>query len=460
MSGGSIMATYTKGTIQNGTPIIGNVDAVDFFDIKQFMSQRGADLLFGQGFTITSDKDEITKFLNDIKEMNQLDDLMLQVAKDTNYYGRTILTIDKTKTNDFIISFANNELFQNVAKFEITPFYARLLKRKVIGVQVFYINEEWTTTKVKRSLSIEGEKGEVRAITATDNIPKELEIPVEEVHNLGFVPFVEITNKPSRNMLLTSAAFSTRLQDDYSVSYMATHINNGLRQWYKEETIGGVRVFGNFTEQQLAKLKAQGGNIALDTYIIGTNPSPNQSKPVEIQPATFVDTVWSGSMKVKCNLYAIGCGYSPIFPEVADPTEAESLLSRDADQRTTKAKRRRYQLILTDLLAKLLVYKGMAKDLQSAKELFSVEIKENVIYNRLQLADFLIKKVQGRLMTQAEAINLDRDLDNMEQAEQIVKQINDEYMQDQEAQMALLDTPEQQGMDAMGSNGDSQPVKE
>lgn len=141
MSGGSIMAT--KGTIyNNATPIIGNINDTVFFDIKSKAAEKGAFLLFGQGFTITSQNDAVQNYLSDLKEKNQMDDLMLQVARDTNYYGRTILTIDKPKSGDFIFSYANNELFQNVAKFECNEFGAKLLKRKVVGVQVYFIYEE------------------------------------------------------------------------------------------------------------------------------------------------------------------------------------------------------------------------------------------------------------------------------------------------------------------------------
>lgn len=170
-------------------------------------------------------------------------------------------------------------------------------------------------------------------------------------------------------------------------------------------------------------------------------------------------------MKVKCNLYFIGCGLSPIFPEVAAPTEAESLLSRDLDITTTKAKRRRYQLKLMDLFAKVLVYKGMAADIKSAKEMFSVEIKENVVYNRLQLTDFLKSNVDNKFMTRAEAILMARDLDNLQQAEEIKAQIDKAYEGETRAEIALMSEQEQATNDILAPGSlapgkDARPVEE
>lgn len=67
-------------------------------------------------------------------------------------------------------------------------------------------------------------------ITNFSELPAELQVPLYERHNLGFVPFIEITNKPSRNLLYTAASYSQYLQDDYEVRYMPEHINSGLRQ--------------------------------------------------------------------------------------------------------------------------------------------------------------------------------------------------------------------------------------
>ncbi len=74
-----------RGINTPGQNIIGSIENLTFFDIKRYMAEFGAKQLFGQGMTITSDNEEIKKFLNDIKAVNKFDDLMLQVAEDTNY---------------------------------------------------------------------------------------------------------------------------------------------------------------------------------------------------------------------------------------------------------------------------------------------------------------------------------------------------------------------------------------
>lgn len=112
------------------------------------------------------------------------------------------------------------------------------------------------------------------------------------------------------------------------------------------------------------------------------------------------------------------------------------------------------------------MYEGLAGDLEGAYELFSLEIKENVVYNQLQLIDFLNNAIQYGLMTQEEAVMLMRDLDNVEDAEKIVAEINEKLLERQKATMEVYnqnngqDTPGQGnggGQGAMGQGGDADP---
>lgn len=52
-----------------------------------------------------------------------------------------VLTISKTKGGTFILDYSTPELFQDVANIEITPFYAKLMKKKVVGQRVWFVNE-------------------------------------------------------------------------------------------------------------------------------------------------------------------------------------------------------------------------------------------------------------------------------------------------------------------------------
>lgn len=442
------------GVQTNGRAVISQIDSLDFFDAKRFMSNLGADLLFGQGIVVNSENEEIKKFLQRQIRFNKFDDLMLNIAEEVNYHGRVVLTIDKTKTGDFLFSFATPELLQNVSKIEITPFKATLLKRKVVGMQVFFQREEWTTTEVRRSITVKDAMGNQRPFEPkTDNaIPMEWQVPQYEKHNLGFVPFVEITNKPARNLILsTSNNGFDRLADDFNVRNMPIHINHGLRQMFKEEILGKTRMAGNIP---LSTIKKQGGIdslITADTFF-EVDATGNGNNPIAVLAGTYDGMKWLEPQMKKINLYARGCGYSDIFASETASTEAETLYSKDANQRTTKSKRRRYTEVLNDLFAKMLVYKGLMKSLDEELP-FSVEIKENVVYNQLQLVSFLKEAVESRFMTQVEAIMTQRDLDNVEDAEEIMKTINEEADEREEKQMAMFNDNNDENNDMIGKAG-------
>lgn len=447
------------GITSNGKKMITHIDGIDFFDPKRFMSKLGADLLFGQGIVVNSDNPEVKTFLQKTLKTNKFDDLMLNIAEETNYWGRTVLTIDKTKTGDFLFSFATPELLQNVAKIEITPFQAILLKRKVVGLTVFFQREVWTTVDVRRSITVKDQFNRVVAWNDTSEdtkklLPEEFDVPEYEKHNLGFVPFVEITNKPARNLILANSqsGYAT-LADDYTVREMPLHINNGLRQMFKEEILGKTRMAGNLPLAEIRKLGGVDNMITADAFF-EVDATGNGNNPMAVLQGGYDGMKWIEPQKQKINLYARGCGYSEIFPSESASTEAETLYSKDANQRTTKAKRRRYTELLNELFTKLLVYKGLMNSLDDEVP-FSLEIKENVVYNQLQLVSFLKEAIDARLITHTEAIMTQRDLDNVEDAEAIKKTIDAEAdeREAKEAEMYGLNNQNTDTTDGTGKAG-------
>lgn len=444
------------GVITKGSKVLAKIDEINFFDAKTVLAQFGAELLFGQGIVINSDNEKIKNFLQKTIKKNKFDDLMLDIAEQVNYWGRVILTIDRSETGEFVFSYATPELMQIIDKIEITPFSAKIMKRKVVGNRIFFVNEIWTSKYVKRSLTVADKQGNfVQSYDPQDHgeVPDDLKIPLYEEHNLGFVPFIEITNKPARNLMLSSTNDYARLADDYAVRHMPIHINNGMRQMLKEEILGKSKLAGFI---DTGEIKKRGGveDFILADAVIETKPIGNGSTTVATQASTYDGMKWLEPQKQKINIYARGCGYSDLFPTENAQTEAETLYSKDNNQRKMKSKRRRYTELLTELFTKLLVYKGLMTDLDADPD-FSVEIKENVVYNQLQLTQFLIDNVNSRLMTQLEAIMMQRDLDNIEDAEEIMKTINAEAdaRDEKEMQMMNQEQEEQKSPALMGKAG-------
>ncbi len=67
---------------------------------------------------------------------------------------------------------------------------------------------------------------------------------------------------------------------------------------------------------------------------------------------------------------------------------------------------------------------------------YSIEIKENVIYNQLQLADFLIIARDGGLMTELQAIKKFHNIDSDEEAKIILNDIEADQKKRDERLMA------------------------
>lgn len=460
------------GIDNRGQRALTRIDDINFFDIKMFASKRGSDLCFGQGITATvKDNEEAQKWLNHTLKTNRFDSLIQQIGTDTLYWGGIILTINKSINDEFSFSFATPELLQIVENIEITPYKAKLMLRKVVGLKIFIVNEIWTTTEVFRDISITDENNNKSRQYNPDvdgDIPKEIQLPTYEKHNLGFIPFELITFRERRNIVNSGINAWERFSIDQDVKNLADSINYSLRQHYKEKWKGATRVFGQFDSSYAQKLVSNGtiSQTVADDYIITADMTPNQNKPIEAVQGTYDANKWLAGWQAEIDLYMIGCGYSPIFQQgQAGATEAQTLITKDNDQRTTKQLRRRFTEILSNLFAKLFVYKGFASDIIEAHEMITIQIKENIVYNQMQLVDFLNNAITYGLMTKLQAIMIMNDIDNEDDAQVILDDIQKEQEEqaqqliEQQGQLAQATGPQKSKplIGAMAQGGDADP---
>lgn len=433
------------GLIWNNETSKNNKENVLFFDIKRFMADKGADMEIGNGVVLDSENPQVKKYLKDFARDNDLNNFLRAAVEDRKYFGRVLITIDKTKTGDFRLSYATPELLQKVYKMDITPFMAKIMKRKVIGDQVWFITEIWTRKVVERSLSIEYLGNILEYDNKRDgNVPKELQLPVREVHNLGFVPFIDWTNKPAYNLQLglMSYATSQQLADDWPVRNLPDSINHSINQHYKDKILGKGKAYGQWH-------KSKKGNMTLEDAIISdalisSEMTGDANNQIKTEAGYYDGKKWTEPLKDEINLYAIGCGYSDIFNNGNAQTEAETLYSKDGDQRKTIAANIRNTELLKTLIARLLVYKGLFDDVDTAKDNFTLDIKETVVYNRLQMAEFLNNSIQYGLMTKLEAIMMNRGIDDKQEAQQILDQIEKEQQEQQEKDIEMMNAAGQQ----------------
>lgn len=442
------------GFNDKGKQIIGRIDEIDFIDVNSVASYRISQKVAGQGIVFNSEKEAIKTFLDEVKKDNNFDDLIADIVYQMAFWGRIVLTIDKTKGGKFLFTYATPELLQDVGKIEVKETYAKLMKRKVFGLRIFFITEYWDTMKVERTYTIQDQSGNIVPydVDKHGELPKELQVPKVEYHNLGFVPIIDMTNKPNRNLITQGLGVGASLQmaDEFPVKKLGLHINNTLRQQYKEEIIGKSRVIAT------GKLTTMGNgldaNILLKDGYIQAKATGENSKPIEIMPSTYDGMKWSETIQAKLNLYFKGRGQSELFPTQNSQTEAETLYSKDGDQMSAKYKRRRITEMLSNLIQKLLVYKGLATDVDGERE-FSIELKELVVYNQLQMADFLNNSIQYGLMTRKEAIMTQRDLDDPEVAETIIKEIDKDREAEQERDIQYTTALTEASSDNMGKAG-------
>lgn len=429
-----------------------------YVNIRQVLAKYASETLCGQGITIQTEDEELKKTLEKIAKNNLFSDLLINATQYASLYGRVIFKLIKQKDDNIIIELATPEIYQNVSMIDITPIRAKIMQRYVIGELVYIVNEEWDTQFVRRTLNITDKNNLPTSVQASD-IPKQFNFPKEERHGLGFVPFVQWTNRPGRQIL--PMGYIT-LSDWYNAQQMEDAINNSLKQFNKEKILGKTRAFGKLTTIGEKDLSLNGdSNILMDDLLVETELGQGSGVPVATLPSSYDGLKWLEPAKEEINMYFNFAGYSDIFPKGVQQTEAETLDSKDLTTKTNKTKRRRLTEALNLLFSQIIVILGKASSLEEAEEKFTIEIKETTIYNKLQLSSFLIEMINGRLMSRVEAIMIQRDIDNKTEAEEILKAIDKEMEDDLQIQQIQMEAQGQaNGMGEYGNGGDTDKVSQ
>lgn len=97
---------------------------------------------------------------------------------------------------------------------------------------------------------------EMRLDVLNEVLPPELRIPTEWVHNLGFIPAVQMTNKALFSSSIQTYEYH-QLADCFNVRDLLPAINYQIEELIMEAGMSHTRAYGNFDVNTLKEMKKQ-----------------------------------------------------------------------------------------------------------------------------------------------------------------------------------------------------------
>ncbi|WP_338957946.1 hypothetical protein [Spiroplasma endosymbiont of Tiphia femorata] len=393
-------------------------------NLQEIIANHASKLLWGNGYTLTSEHEEYKRAIEKIKEWNNFDSLFYQDCHIKSGYGYSIVQIDKSKTGRISLNFAQPYAQSRVARVLETEYSASTWSRVQYDDQSIYVKTTYTQNQIIRYFTSDY----VTLDGLQEKISKDLQLPLIENHNLGIIPVKFMQNLPKKNFF--GGVIGDYYPDMTPIKKLQKLLNKTFESIEHELEYNVTRVFLDITEQEINQsktafdLKKLIGKFILQANLrslgstSGTPPiAILQGSPILDKYAEFIQFIIDKAFE--------GSGYSPVNDTTSQKTEAEVLITNSRDMETTRIKRTLNQSDWNEIFQRCFILMGLDGD----KSKWTFEIKENTITDRLKSLE--IDEAELRLgITNIKRIIVKRYGVSEEEAQQIINE-NRKYQKEE-----------------------------
>ncbi|WP_342217606.1 hypothetical protein [Spiroplasma endosymbiont of Amphimallon solstitiale] len=393
-------------------------------NLQEIIANHASKLLWGNGYTLTSEHEEYKRAIEKLKEWNNLDSLFYQDCHIKSGYGYSIVQIDKSKTGRISLNFAQPYAQSRVARVLDTEQGASTWSRLQYDDQSIYVKTTYTPNQIIRYFTSDF----ITLDGLQEKISKDLQLPLIENHNLGIIPVKFMQNLPKKNFF--GGVIGDYYPDMTPIKKLQKLLNKTFESIEHELEYNVTRVFLDITEQEINQsktafdLKKLIGKFILQANLrslgstSGTPPiAILQGSPILDKYAEFIQFIIDKAFE--------GSGYSPVNDTTSQKTEAEVLITNSRDMETTRIKRTLNQSDWNEIFQRCFILMGLDGD----KSKWTFEIKENTITDRLKSLE--IDEAELRLgITNIKRIIVKRYGVSEEEAEQIINE-NRKYQKEE-----------------------------
>ncbi|WP_342276180.1 hypothetical protein [Spiroplasma endosymbiont of Nebria brevicollis] len=393
-------------------------------NLTEMIANHGSKLLWGNGYTLTSEYPEYKEAIEKLKQWNNLDSLFYRDCHIKSGYGYSITQIDKTKTGRISLNFAQPYAQSRVARVLETEYSASTWSRIQYDDQSIYVKTTYTPNQIIRYFTSDT----VTLDGLQEKISKDLQLPLIENHNLGIIPVKFMQNLPKKNFF--GGVVGDYYPDMTPIKDLQKLLNHTFKIIWKELEYNRTRVFADITAQEINQSKSAFEFKKLfDDFILQTNlrsmGSTSGTPPIAIIQGNPVLDKYADFIQFIIDKAFEGAGYSPVNDTTSQKTEAEVLITNSRDMETTRIKRTLNQSDWNEIFQRCFLLMGLDGD----KSKWTFEIKENTITDRLKSLE--IDEVELRLgITNIKRIIVKRYGVREEEAEQIINE-NRKYQKEE-----------------------------
>lgn len=399
-------------------------------NMRNYLAKRNSTIIWGNGFILESDNDKISDFFNKYQRQHRLLELFFWLEEILSKYGRAMITINKTKDGEYKLNVPDSRFLNVVGKSFYTEELAVVWQRIVQDTTHWYIKSTYDKIRVVNEVYYQQEHGQIQAYNEQIPLPKEAQVPKEWIHNLGFVPIVEIGNFPNKSWDPTFI-FWNEQTDWYNSVCFEDLFYQAYSDFKKELILCHSRVaVENATQQMIQDLKEKmfGWEVANKDILSDVIFSTPSGGKIQVQKGVNDFQSYTNSLEFIMDMY---CKFSNSsrFSEGggAQKTTQEVKINRSAQIEAITTKISLRELKYSELFAKLFSCYGLM-DYDEEKWDFSFKVNGNIQKEETVFLDNIIKQVNLGTMSMVEAIAKLRNLSKQRAREvfEEIKEFNEE----------------------------------
>lgn len=408
--------------------------------------------IWGQNVKFISTNPDLEHKFSEFNNMNELIQVMSWNEYCLSLSGRSIVTLNKTKTGKFMLSIPNIYFLQGLSKSFVTPQAAVVYQRVTLDDRLIIIKSTYTTTYCQNELWGMNDN-KVFTFGVQSKIWQDLQIEPYWEHNLGFVPVVEFMNIARPYSYWLNTNWDELTDWSYGASYEDT-IWEALKNLRKELVMCHSRVLVEDTNQQVINTLQKNLDEMddryedyLGDYIINTGIG-NKATPI---PGVGDFNKYSKVILDLLDMYFKFCGSS----RFSEGGGAQKTVGEVGAQFRNKNEFLEYKINLRIQKMTELVYKYFrccGVDEKTARD-FVINIVPNILKDDVTYIETQTALIQNHIISPIDWI---KDYYNCstQQAQAIFdknKKMNDELQQDQMEKM-LQHT---KSIDSLGNHNNS-----
>lgn len=454
-----ITTAESKQVEDNISKVSNNVDCVTIAEsMRELLARKTSNSIWGKGFVFSTQNEKIKETFKIVDKNNQLLNFFAFCERELSKKGRVIVTLNKTRGGEIMLSLGIPNYFNGVARVFINEELAVVYQRYKIDQTNYIIKSTYDT---KRCINeIYDNNNTLLVLSAQIAILNELKIDRVWNHNLGICPVREIINIPLFFFQFGNGSFE-EFADWYPARQFEALMFDTYENTIKELNYCHSRISVEGANQDLMeKMKTEmnmnsSKNFKLSDFIIETDVGGKVSAVAGVsdlsQYSNMINSIMDLYFKfASASRFSDGGG--------AQKTTSEANSTKDNQIESTNTKITFRQMQYSKLLQIIFLAYGVANKEDKDYD-FLFKINGNLDHNESALIDNVVKQINIGTLSIKEAIATIRNISE-EEAEKVFESIqtfNEENDIMTSNSMSLGE--EGEGMNVGGGDG-GRPIEE